>query len=243
MRTKLLIILFTFFIFSAVSYSQSSYLQLSLFDDGNFSVTLDNTSLSQGNYAEFDNLPAGEHSLKVVRIGDDPNAEGSVIFDNKIKIPSGSDLYAVIDEYNAFTIYKKKKYGYNRLIPLGDFVQKCGDKNSGNNNSDKDQYSTNDECRYKVIKKDDFKDLKGSINNRNFESSNSAVVKTALDNNFITVDQLIELLRYFTFEDSKLEIAKYSYKKICDQKNFFKVYDSFDFETSVTELKNYISGK
>lgn len=79
MRTKLLIILFALFIFSAVSYSQSSYLQLSLFDDGNFSVTLDNTSLSQGNYAEFDNLPAGEHSLKVVRMGDDPKDRKSVV--------------------------------------------------------------------------------------------------------------------------------------------------------------------
>ena len=232
----------SFLIFFTLSvFSQSSYLQLSLHDDGNFTVSLDNASLGAGNYAEFDNLPAGEHSLKVIRVNSDPEQQGDVIFDGKIKIPSGSDLYAVIDEYNTFLIYKKKKYGFNRLVPLGENVQKCGD--SGRDYKDKDQFTTTDECRYKVIKKDDFKELKSTINNRNFESYNTTIVKTAIDGNFFTAEQIVELLRYFTFEDSKLDIAKYSYKKVCDTKNFFKVYDSFDFESSVTELKNYISGK
>ncbi|MEO8514814.1 MAG: DUF4476 domain-containing protein [Ignavibacteria bacterium] len=240
MRKKILIALFVFFVFSGLAFSQSSYLQLSLFDDGNFSVTLDNTSLSPGNYAEFDNLSPGEHSLKVIRANNEGNTQGDVVFDGKIKIQSASDLYAVIDEFNTFVVYKKKKYALNRLIPMGEFVLKCGDDNS---KKVKDQYSTTDECRYKVMKKDDFNDLKGSINNRNFESSNLAIVKSAMDNNFFTADQVRDLLRYFTFEDTKLEVAKYSYKKVCDVKNFFKVYDAFDYDSSITELKNYISGK
>ena len=236
-----IIFLFTIAMFTASVFSQSSYLQLSLHDDGNFTVTFDNATLSEGNYAEFDNITAGEHSLKVTRAGSDAGTQGDVIFDGKIKIPSGTDLYAVIDEYNTYVVYKKKKYGNNRLIPVGEFVIRCGDGKAPN--SDKDQYTTTDECRYKVMKKDDFSDLKSTINNRNFESYNTSIVKTAIDNNFLTSDQVLELMRYFTFEDSKLDIAKYSYKKVCDTKNFFKVYDAFDFESSVTELKNYISGK
>jgi hypothetical protein len=220
--------------------SQSSYLQVSLFDDGDFSVTFDNTTLGTGNYAEFDNVTAGEHSLKIMREGIKVPPQGDVIFDGMIKIPSGSDIYAVIDEYNTFVIYKKKPFGNNRLIPSGDFVRKCGDNSE---KKDNDIYSATDECKYKVMKKDDFSDLKGSINNRNFESYNSTIVKTAIDNNYFTSEQVRELMRYFTFENTKLEIAKYSYKKVCDTKNFFKVYDAFDFESSVTELKNYISGK
>ncbi|HWA05344.1 MAG TPA: DUF4476 domain-containing protein [Ignavibacteria bacterium] len=241
MRNKFLAGCFLIVILTASLFSQSSYLQLSLHDDGNFTVTLDNSTLGAGNYAEFDLLPAGEHSLKVTRVNSEPSVQGDVIFDGKIKIPSGSDLYAVIDEYNTFVVYKKKKYGFNRLIPLGESVQRCGD--AGKDYKDKDQYTTTDECRYKVMKKDDFKDLKSTINNRNFESYNSTIVKSAIDNNFFTSEQIVELLRYFTFEDTKLDIAKYSYKKVCDTGNFFKVYDAFDFESSVTELKNYISGK
>jgi len=186
-------------------------------------------------------LPAGEHSLKVTRVNNDPALQGDLIYDGKIKIPSGSDLYAVIDEFNTFVIYKKKKYGLNRMIPWGEIVLRCGDGKTPY--SDKEQNTTTDECRYKVIKNDDFKDLKSSVNSRNFESYNLTIVKTAIDGNFFTSEQIVELLRYFTFEDTKLDIAKYSYKKVCDTKNFFKVYDAFDFESSVTELKNYISGK
>lgn len=237
-------IIFTFFVFTFIVssvYSQSSYLQLSLFDDGDFSVTFDNITLGAGNYAEFDNVTAGEHSLKVMREGIKVPPQGEVIFEGKIKIPSGSDIYAVIDEYNTFVIYKRKPYAYNRLIPIGEFVRRCGD--DGVKREDREIYSSNDECKYKVMKKDDFSELKSSINNRTFESSNSAIVKSAIDNNYFTSEQIRELMRFFTFEDTKLEIAKYSYKKVCDTKNFFKVYDAFDFESSITELKNYISGK
>ena len=237
MRTKILISIFILTL-AQVVYSQGSYLQLSLFDDGMFSVTLDNTSFGAGNYAEFDNVSAGEHSLKVVRMGTE-NVKDEVIFDNKIKVASGSDLYSVIDEFNSFVIYKKKKYAYNRLVPLGEFVVKCGGSTTTNENNQ----NVSDECRYKIMKKEDFDDLKGSVGNRNFESSNIAIVKTAIDNNYLSAEQVRTLMNYFTFEDSKLEVAKYSYKKVCDYKNFFKVYDAFDFDSSVTELKNYISGK
>ncbi len=239
--SKFLIIIFTLFIFSSLTNSQNSYLQLSLFDDELFSFVIDNTAVGEGNYAEIDMLSPGEHSLKVIKSGVDQSAQGNVIFDGKIKIPSGTDLYAVIDEYNSFLIYKKKKYAFNRTFPAGDNIKKCGE--SGNKNNNNSNNNTSDECRYKVMKKDDFDDLKKSIGNRNFESSNIEVVKTAIDNNYFTSEQVKDLMRFFTFDDSKLEVAKYSYKKVCDQNNFFKVYDAFDFESSITELKNYISGK
>ena len=55
--------------FTIQGFSQTSYLQLSLFDDMDFSVVFDNTEFSAGNFAEFDNLSAGEHSLKVIKAG------------------------------------------------------------------------------------------------------------------------------------------------------------------------------
>lgn len=238
MQNKIFIAFAFLFSIAAHSFSQS-YLQLSLYDDGDFQVIFDNTELSSGNFAEFDNITAGEHYMKVVKEGPNVPAQADVVFDGKIKIPSGYDVYAVIDEYNAFIIYKKKKFAYNRFIPDGQFIRRCGEKHG---NKEKEEYTT-DECKYKVIKKDDYKDLKSTINNRNFESTNLEVLKSAIDNNFFTSEQLLELLGYFTFESNKLEIAKYAYKKICDKKNFFKVYDAFNFDSSVTELKNYISGK
>jgi len=226
------------FIFSVQCFSQS-YLQLSLSDDEDFSVVFDNNELSSGNVAEFDNIAAGDHYLKVIKEGPNVPAQADVVFDGKIKIPSGYDVYAVIDEYNTFNIYKKKKFGYNRYILNQDFIRRCGEKHGV-----KEYYNNlNDECKYKAIRPDDYKDLKGSIGNRNFESSNMDILKTAIDNNYFSSEQIRELLAFFSFEDNKLQIAKYAYKKVCDKNNFFKVYDAFNFDSSITELKNYISGK
>ncbi len=225
-----------------LAFSQGSYLQLSLFDDGDFSVTFDNTALGTGNYAEFDQVSPGEHSLKVMREGVNVPPQGNVIFDGKIKVPAGQDIYAVIDEYNSFQVYKKKSYGEKRNVPYGEFFTKCSGDGS-TRKPEKNDETTTDECRYRIMKKEDFIELKSSINNRAFESTNIDILKSAIDANQFSAEQVRQLLGYFTFESNKLEIAKYSYKKVCDTKNFFKVYDAFDFDSSIQELKNYISGK
>lgn len=237
MLQKSLYISLFMLIFSSISFSQGSYLQLSLFDDGEFTVTFDATRLSEGNLAEFDNFSPGEHYIRVVKIGVNVPAQENVIFEGKVKLPAG-DIYAVIDEYNAFYIYKKKPYNYNRYVCTGDFIKK-----NGHGSNEKESEYVTDECKGRVIKSEDFKDLKSSIGNRNFESTNITILKTAIESNYFSSEQVRELLGFFTFESNKLEIAKASYKKVCDQKNFFKVYDAFDFESSVSELKNYISGK
>jgi hypothetical protein len=232
-------IVFIAFLFAPAAYSQSSYLQLSLYNDEAFSVIFDNAELSEGNFAEFENVQAGEHSLKVIKSGVNVPPAADVIFDGKVKIPAGFDCYAVIDEYSQFVIYKKVKIATCRCVCECETRKKCG----GITGYWEKELQLTDECRYKVIKKEDFDDLKSSVNNRNFESTNITIVKTAIDKNYFSSGQIKELLGYFTFESNKLEVAKYSYKKVCDKNNFFKVYEAFSFDSSVEELKNYISDK
>jgi hypothetical protein len=213
-----------------------------MYDESEIYVTFDNYNFTEpGNYAEIDNISPGEHQLKIIRYDASMSAQGNVIYDGKIKIPSGFDIYAVIDEYSSFVIYKKINYLHNRCECVSETRRKCGDK-TGEKNIEINK-ETKDECKYKVMKDEDFDDLKRTINSRNFETTNITVVKTAIDKNFLTSEQVRSLLSYFTFENTKLEIAKYSYKKVCDKKNFFKVYDAFNFDSSIEELKNYISGK
>jgi len=234
---------FTLFIMLyAYIFAQDSYLNISMYDESEFYIIFDDHSYSEpGNYAEIDLISPGEHKLKLIKYDASISAQGNVIYDGNIKIPAGFDIYAVIDEYNSPAIYKKVKYMFNRCECVSDARIKCGDKTgeikTGINKE------TPDECRNKVMKDEDFKDLKKSISNRNFEASGIDIVKEAVDKNYISSDQVRQLLSYFTFEDTKLDIAKYSYKKVCDKKNFFKVYDSFNLESSIQELKNYISGK
>jgi len=50
-----------------------------------------------------------------------------------------------------------------------------------------------------------------------------------------------ELVGLFTFESSKLEIAKAAYGRTIDKNNFYQVNDAFTFSSSVDELSEYIN--
>lgn len=233
MKIKSLFI--TALIFISVQLTNSSYLNLSLFDGSEFLVALDGYNLTEpGNYAEFDGMEAGEHDLVVYR--NSPKLE-DYIFRGKIKIPYNTCVFAVIDEYGSFMIYRKiassgGKCSFECNSPSW---KKCGGKG--------DVKKIADDACINRMSDEDFKGLKKTLNNRSFESTNIEIAKTALDKNLFSSEQVRELLSYYTFETSKLEIAKYAYTRTCDKKNYFKVYDAFGFESSVNELKDYIKDK
>jgi hypothetical protein len=226
------------------SFSGGSYLQLSLYDDSDFLVTLDDLAYTDaGNIIEFEDLQPGEHNLIIIKSPVNDQIKADVIFQGKIKIPADLNLYAVIDEYNAFAIYKKVPIDKGRCKSDCSYFRYIGKKN----NPDIHEHHENDnsiaECRNVVMSDKDFKEFKKSIGNMNFENSNVTITEGMLDQNTVSTKQLAELLTYFTFESNKLDIAKYAYTHTCDKKNYYLLYNSFNFDSSVEELKNYISGK
>ncbi|MCX7878421.1 MAG: DUF4476 domain-containing protein [Ignavibacteria bacterium] len=230
-----------FFILTGIVYSQSAFLEISLYDGGEFRIVFDNQEFSWGNYASFDNISAGEHYIKIEKEGVNVPPQGNIIFEGKVKIPAGSDSYAVINEYGEFLIYRKLPYMKDRIDCETRSRRRCGSDTK--KESDNKQSEISNDCRYKVIKNDDFDALRKSINNRNFENTNIDILKSAIDKNYFTSQQIKTLLGYFSSEDNRLEIAKYSYKKVCDRNNFSVVFEAFSFDSSIKELKNYISDK
>ena len=90
------------------------------------------------------------------------------------------------------------------------------------------------------MKDGDFDNLKTLVNSKSFESTRIDFLKTAIDDNYFLSLQVKEMIRLLSFEASKLEIAKYAYKKTCDRENYFKVYDAFTFESSINELREWM---
>ena len=112
-------------------------------------------------------------------------------------------------------------------------------------NHDEERYShyhewNDDGSYYGVMRNRDFNDLKKVISDRWFESTKIDFAKTAIEENYFTVDQVRELLELFTFESSKLVLAKSAYTRTVNNKKYFKLYDIFWFESSVTELHDHI---
>ncbi len=89
----------------------------------------------------------------------------------------------------------------------------------------------------------EFADVKKSIEAKSFEDSKMTLAKQVGSSRCFTVDQVKGLMGLFSFEDSKLDIAKYAYERTYDIDNYYKVNDAFTFETSIDDLNGYIQAR
>ena len=89
----------------------------------------------------------------------------------------------------------------------------------------------------------DFDDAKKSISSKSFEDSKLAIAEQIVAANCLLTTQVKEIMMLFSFEDSKLQFAKYAYKYTYDIGNYYKVNDAFTFEMSINDLNEYISSQ
>lgn len=86
----------------------------------------------------------------------------------------------------------------------------------------------------------DFRDLEQSISTKTFEDSKFTIAKQVLRDRCLFVSQVKRVLSQFTYEETKLDFAKYAYDFTYDIGNYFKVNDVFTFESTIEELDAYI---
>lgn len=87
----------------------------------------------------------------------------------------------------------------------------------------------------------DFNALKESIKTKSFESSKATLAAQALQSNKMTSRQIAELVALMDYESTRLELAKRAYAKAVDRNNYYLVNNAFDYESSITELAEYVN--
>jgi len=85
----------------------------------------------------------------------------------------------------------------------------------------------------------DFTQAKESLRKEWFENKRLATAKLIIERNYFTSQQVKELMLLFTFENNRLDIAKYAYGKTIDKRNYSVVNDAFTFN-SKEKLDQYI---
>lgn len=97
-------------------------------------------------------------------------------------------------------------------------------------------------CDYPMSPQD-FNDAKTTIASKSFEDSKLTIAKQITSSNCLLTAQVKEIMMLFSFEDSKLQFAKYAYKYTFDIGNYFKINDAFTFEMSINDLNEYIASQ
>jgi|GEM_PF-1292699 len=94
------------------------------------------------------------------------------------------------------------------------------------------------DCK-KAMPESTFKALVSAVNARSFSSDKMKVAKQGAQ--CLDVTQVETIMKLFSFEDQKLEFAKFAYPKTIDKENYFMLNSVFSFSSSTDDLDNFIT--
>lgn len=94
-------------------------------------------------------------------------------------------------------------------------------------------------CRYAMSARD-YDDAKATIKSISFDDTRASTAMQIISANCLNTSQIIGLLDLFSFEDTKLNLAKTAYGYCVDQNNYYKVVTAFKFDSSKEELNRYM---
>jgi hypothetical protein len=168
------------------------------------------------------------------------NRFGKVMIDER-RIDPNDDWYNDDDYYD-----RNDHQNRDKTYDNGD---DRNDKDYGNNerddrdNRDYNDDHKNDDPRYdnnRAMTDNDFAQAKESLRREWFENSRLTAAKQIIDQDYFTSQQVKEMVLLFTFENNRLDIAKYAYGKTVDKGNYFMLNDAFTFNNNKEALKEYI---
>ena len=116
--------------------------------------------------------------------------------------------------------------------------------NHGNNGYWNNGYGPTDNSRcHTPMQQNDFNSLKSQIKAKYFDSSRLTIAKQACRYNCMTSDQIRDVCRLFSYENNRLDFAKYAFEYCYDRYRYYMVGQSFTYSSSVDELNRYITNQ
>lgn len=236
---KTFIISLAISIFFLTSLNASPFdadLNLRLFNNQPIIVQFDHTGYSNPSQTFSINCVApGRHRLAVwsapTHFNNGFNSAPILLYNGFIDLYSASITSSVIT--------------FNRLVRIENvepkFVEQVAYHHYDPNYTTNNFPTTNNyTCTPISISDVQFQQIKCSLANKNFDSTRLQLARQVVRTNPMNSKQISELMSVFSFESSRMDFAKFAYKYSIDPQNYYLLYDSFSFESSVSELSNFI---
>lgn len=87
-----------------------------------------------------------------------------------------------------------------------------------------------------------YMEIINQMRRNSFETSKNTFATTAIRDVRLNTEQMIGILNEFSFESTKLKFAKENYTRITDPKNYFRVANTFTFQSSKDDLMRFLNG-
>jgi len=85
-----------------------------------------------------------------------------------------------------------------------------------------------------------FEQFRDMLKNEHFDNTRAVLAKQTIAANYFSTAQVKEIVQLFSFENTKLDMAKYCYKYTIDKNNYFLLNDVFSFSSNKEDLARYI---
>lgn len=133
------------------------------------------------------------------------------------------------------------KSGYHTDVLINRFGKAFIDERYVNSSDYYDDTYVDNNWNETAMSSTAFNQLKQSIKRESFDDTRLRIAKSAINNNrWLTVIQVKELMQLFSFDNNKLELAKYCYGFTTDRYQYYTVADALVFNNSKTTLLDFI---
>ncbi len=158
-----------------------------------------------------------------------------------VKVQSGSSSNSTRTTTTTTTTTRSSTVN-GQPVDTEEEVNVTGRSKRPRSNGDQDDYRGPSGCNGRPMSSTDFNNSLNSIQGRSFEDTKITMAKQLLRSNCLTTAQIKKMLQGFTFEQSKLDLAKAAYSRCIDQQNYSQINDLFTFEASIDDLNSFIQG-
>jgi len=86
----------------------------------------------------------------------------------------------------------------------------------------------------------DVEELVAAMHRQSFDKDRLPMARLALSETAIRSEDLVRLMKELSFEDSRMELAKYGAARVADRQNLYRLNDGFTFSASAREFQEYL---
>lgn len=225
---KLLGIYLLFFTLISSAFARNderSVLEIRLNDHSPLIVTVDGRNYDKhGRTVTVGNLPRGWHDLKVYQYLEykDGGGRAKFIYKGRIRINAGTVTKCIVD-------VQSRRMRINTMDIEDAYVEY-------DRPEDNDHYENDNQLR-----NDDLKDLQARVEDRITDTERLKLMKSVLSDRAYFSVQVRTMLDWLAFEGSRLDFAKWSYERIIDKQDYWKLEDVFTFSSSKDEFNKHIN--